>query len=208
MRPIKCLAKILVSYKIHIQYVSMKRIVLLVSYLLFFCLRNLNAEWESLTQENYEFLEKIRASLNLKDDYGVDSITGVFNFVKDSENIQIITQGIDILLHLGNIAQIAGKKEVFRLVHKNLRVLINKMTCLKQWTVAEHIYFLLDRLPEDCKNGNDYCLGYWSYINQPGRIYLLIYELSKTHSRVAQNRRFINNICDKFLAQLNEYNKS
>ena len=50
---------------------SMKRIILSISCLLFFCLRNLNAGWESLTQENYDFLAKIRESLNLNDDYGV-----------------------------------------------------------------------------------------------------------------------------------------
>ena len=185
----------------------MKRITVLFIYLLFFCLRNLNAGWESLTQENYDFLAKIRESLNLNNDYGVAIITGVFDFVKDSENIQAITQSIDILLHLGNIAQIAGKKEVFRLAHKKLHVLMKKMTCLKQWTVAEHIYFLLDRLPEDCKDGKDYYLGYWSYINQPGRVYLLIHELSKIHAKTPTNRRFINKICDKFLTQLKEYNE-
>ena len=186
---------------------SMKRIILSISCLLFFCLRNLNAGWESLTQENYDFLAKIRESLNLNDDYGINVITGVFDFVKDSENIQAITQSIDILLHLGNIAQIAGKKEVFRLAHKKLHALMKKITCLKQWTVAEHIYFLLERLPEDCKEGKDYYLGYWSYINQPGRVYLLINELSKIHSKSSQNRRFINKICDKFLTQLKEYNE-
>ena len=84
---------------------------------------------------------------------------------------------------------------------------MKKITCLKQWTVAEHIYFLLERLPEDCKEGKDYYLGYWSYINQPGRVYLLINELSKIHSKSSQNRRFINKICDKFLTQLKEYNE-
>ena len=166
---------------------------------------HLNGGWESLTDENRAFLAKIRQSLNLEHDYGAKIINGVFDFVKDSGNIEDLEQGVDLLLDFGNVAQIAGKKDNFRLAQTKLHILMKKITILKKWTIAEHVKFLLKRLPEDCKYDKGYCLGYWSYINESGRVYLLIKELSKIRSKVPENRIFINKICDKFLKQYQEY---
>ena len=183
----------------------MKKILLFAYFFVFkFC--NLNGGWESLTEENYAFLAKIRQSLNLEHDYGAKIINGVFDFVKDSENVEDLEQGVDLLLHLGNIIRLSGREDIFRLVQTKLHALMKKITILRKWTVAEHVKFLLKRLPEDCKYDKGYCLGYWSYINQSARVYLLINELSKIRPKVPENRNFINKICDKFLKQYQEYN--
>ncbi len=185
----------------------MKRRLLFVFICCFtFKFHNLNGAWEDLTDENSVFLATIRTNYGLEDNYSSEIINAVFDYVTAPEKgIEDIIQGVDILLYFGNTFLLSGATNDFHLVQKKLRTLITKITKLKRWSVKDHVIFLLQRLPDDCKNEGEYHLGRWSYVNKPGRVYLLIKELSEIHFKIPENRKTIEEICNKFLSQYNAF---